>query len=226
MLGLLVCAVVLVRCWSCVRVVVVRSGVFVSLREFFDSGNSVRSLEVAVEFLKNLACDERVVEFIVNEGFLVRIVELLSCGVLGVRVQCAKAVFRLGCNAKARKELGELGCIGPLIGMLDGKAVEEKQAAVKALSVILVCSGNRRIYRKEERGIVSVVQLLDPSIPNFDKKYPVSILMSLSHSKKCRKQMVNSGALLFLQKLVEMEVEGAKKLQESIGRAKLWGVFG
>ncbi|GJV73598.1 vacuolar protein 8 [Tanacetum coccineum] len=199
MLGLFVCAVVLVRCWSCVRVVVVRSGVFVSLREFFDSGNSVRSLEVAVEFLKNLACDERV---------------------------CVKAVFRLRCNAKARKELGELGCIGPLIGMLDGKAVKEKQADVKALSVILVCSGNRKIYQKEERGIVSIVQLLDPSKPNFDKKYHVSILMSLSHSKKCHKQMVNSGALLFLQKLVEMEVEGAKKLQESIGRAKLWGVFG
>ncbi|PWA87804.1 hypothetical protein CTI12_AA126680 [Artemisia annua] len=208
------------------KVVVVRSGVFVSLRGFFDSGYSVRSLEVAVEFLKNLACDERVVEFIVNEGFLVRIVELLSCGVLGVRVQCAKAVFRLGCNAKARRELGELGCIGPLIGMLDGKAIEEKQAAVRALSAILVCSGNRRIYRKEERGIVSVVQLLDPSIPNFDKKYPVSILMSLTHSKKCRKQMVNAGALLFLQKLVEMDVDGAKKLQETISRGKLWGVFG
>lgn len=43
---------------------VVRSGVFVSLRGFFNSGNSVRSLE-----------------FIVNVGCLVRIVELLSCGV-------------------------------------------------------------------------------------------------------------------------------------------------
>ena len=143
-----------------------------------------------------------------------------------MRIPCAKAVFRLGRNSKARRELGELGCIGPLIGMLDGKAIEEKQAAVRALSVILICSGNRRIYRKEERVIVSVVQLLDPSIPNFDNKYPVSILMSLTHSKKCRKQMVNAGALLFLQKLVEMDVDGAKKLQETIGRGKLWGVFG
>ena len=41
----------------------------------------MRSLAVVFEFLKNLAFDERVVEFIVNEGFLVRIVELLSCGV-------------------------------------------------------------------------------------------------------------------------------------------------
>lgn len=38
--------------------------------------------------------------------------------------------------AKVRRELGELGCIGPLIGMLDGKAIEDKQAAVRAFSVI------------------------------------------------------------------------------------------
>lgn len=71
--------------------------------------------------------------------------------------------------------------------------------------------------------IVSVVQLLDPSILNFDNKYPVSILMSLTHSKKCRKQMPNAGASL---KLLDMDVDGAKKLQETIGRGKLWGVYG
>ncbi|PWA96894.1 hypothetical protein CTI12_AA035160 [Artemisia annua] len=101
-------------------------------------------------------------------------------------------------------------------------AVEEKQAAVIALSFILIYLGNRRIYRKEERVILSVDQLLDHFIPNSDKKYPLSILMSLSHSKECRKQMVNTGALLFLQKLGEMDVDGAKKLQETIGRRKLY----
>ncbi|KAK1433961.1 hypothetical protein QVD17_10879 [Tagetes erecta] len=207
------------------KLLIARKGVIDSLKSFWDSAPAVRSLEVAVEFLKNLASDERLVETIISDDFIHRIVNVLSCGVLGVRVQSAKAIYRLSCNAKARKELGENGCIQPLITMLDGKAVEEKQAASKALSAILICSGNRRIYRKEQRGIVSAVQLLDPSILNLDKKYPVSILMSLTHSKKCCKLMVNSGALLHLPKLVEMEVEGAKKLQEIIGRGKLWGVF-
>ncbi|KAI3521075.1 hypothetical protein L1887_10534 [Cichorium endivia] len=207
------------------KLLIVRKGAIDSLRTFWDSAPSVRSLEVAVEFLKNLASDERLVDYIITDDFLQRIIDVLSCGVLGVRLQSAKAIYRLACNAKSRKELGEQGCIPPLIAMLDGKAIEEKQAASKALSAILIYTGNRRIYRKEQRGIVSAVQLLDPSIPNLDKKYPVSILMSLTHSKKCRKQMVNSGALLQLQKLVEMEVEGARKLQETIGRGKLWGVF-
>nr|XP_043615430.1 uncharacterized protein LOC122587355 [Erigeron canadensis] len=207
------------------KLLVYKKGVFDSLKTFWDSAPGVSNLEVAVEFLKILAYDERLVECIVSADFVPRIVSVLSCGVLGVRVQAAKAVFRLGVNAKARKELGEFGCIPPLIAMLDGKAVEEKLAAAKALSVILICSGNTRIFKKEQRGIVSVVQLLDPSIPNLDNKYPVAILMCLIHSKKCRKQMVNSGALLYLQKLVEMEVDGAKKLHETIGRGKLFGVF-
>ncbi|MFS7917951.1 hypothetical protein Hanom_Chr03g00195221 [Helianthus anomalus] len=45
---------------------------------------------------------------------------------------------------------------------------------------------------------------LDPLITNLDMKYPVSIMLSLTHSKKCRKQMVKSGALLHLEKLVAM----------------------
>ena len=65
--------------------------------------------------------------------------------------------------------------------MLDGKAVEEKEAAAKALAVIMSYAGSRRIFRKEGRGIVSAVQLLDPSVKNLDKKNPVSILLSLVH---------------------------------------------
>ncbi|KAJ0752120.1 hypothetical protein HanPI659440_Chr09g0320691 [Helianthus annuus] len=49
--------------------------------------------------------------------------------------------------------------------------------------------------------------------------------MSLTHSKKCRKQIVDSGGLVYVQKLVEMEVDGAKKLQETISHGKLRGVF-
>ncbi|KAL8252189.1 hypothetical protein R6Q59_035882 [Mikania micrantha] len=109
--------------------------------------------------------------------------------------------------------------------MLDGKSTQEIEAAAKALSIILIYTENRRIYKKYQRGIVSAVHLLDPSVTNLDKKYPILILISLSGSKKCRKLMVKSGALLHLEKLVTMEVEGAKNLQEAIGCGKFWGVF-
>ncbi|EEF22076.1 hypothetical protein RCOM_2083150 [Ricinus communis] len=61
--------------------------------------------------------------------------------------------------------------------MLDGKAVEEKEAAAKALSNLVL------------------------------------------------KQMIAAGASVHLKKLVEMDVEGAKKLLDGLGRGKIWGVF-
>ncbi|PPS14200.1 hypothetical protein GOBAR_AA06365 [Gossypium barbadense] len=164
-------------------------------------------------------------EALIAEDFIPRLESALNCGVLAVRIAAARAVYVLGFNSKTRKEMGECGCTIALIKMLDGKAVEEKEAAAMALSSLLLYTGNRKVFRNDERGIVNAVQLLDPWIQNLDKKYLVSILSELVSSKNCRKQMVAAGACVYLQKLVEMNVEGAKKLLESLGRGKIWGVF-
>ncbi|CAA6660009.1 unnamed protein product [Spirodela intermedia] len=123
------------------------------------------------------------------------------------------------------KEMGEVGCIPPLVRSLEAKSSEEKEAAARALVSLLTVSENRRIFKKEERGIPSAVQLLDPVLPNVDKKVTVELLASLSHSSKCRKRMVEAGACGFLQRLLEMEVDGAKKLLEVLGKGKIWGVL-
>ncbi|CAI9113171.1 OLC1v1013728C1 [Oldenlandia corymbosa var. corymbosa] len=209
------------------KLLIAREGVIESLKNYWDSVNSVQSLEVAIVMVQILSSCPLIVEIIVENGFLNRVTGVLNCGVLGVRVAAAKAIYEMAYNTRTRKELGELGCISSLSRMLDGKAVEEKEAAAKALSNLLNYVGNRRIFRKEEKGIISAVQLLDPLVQNLDKKYPVLVLSSLVHSKKCRKQMVGAGACSHLQKLVELnnDVDGAKKLFDSLDRGKLWGVF-
>lgn len=207
------------------KLFVAKEGGIECLKNFWDSASSDRSLEVAVDLLRQLASRQPIAEVLVSDGFIPRLVGVLNCGVLGVRIAAARAVYELGFCSKARKEFGECGCIAALTKMMDGKAVEEKEAAAKALSVLVLHTANRKIFKKEEKGLVSAVRLLDPSIQNLDKKYPVSILASLVHSKKCRKQMVSAGASAYLQKLVEMDVEGSKKLLESFGRGKIWGAF-
>ncbi|XVF08630.1 hypothetical protein REPUB_Repub07fG0019400 [Reevesia pubescens] len=207
------------------KLLIVKEGGIECLKNFWDSCPHLKSLEVAVELVRQLASFPVIAEALVADDFISRLVAVLNCGVLGVRIAAARAVYELGFNSKTRKELGECGCTVALIKMLDGKAVEEKEAAAMALSTLMLYSGNRKAFRKDERGIVNAAQLLDPLIQNLDKKYPVSILSELVHSKKCRKQMVAAGACMYLQKLVEMNVEGAKKLLESLGRGKIWGVF-
>ncbi|KAJ9163942.1 hypothetical protein P3X46_023563 [Hevea brasiliensis] len=208
------------------KILVVKEGGLDCLRTFWDSAPPVRSLEVAADLLRHLASSQVIAEVLVSDdGFIHRLVAVLNCGVMAVRIAAARAVYELGSNTKTRKEMGECGIIVPLIKMLDAKAVEEKEAAGKALSNLVLYAGNRRIFRKDEMGIVSAVPLLDPLIQNLDKKYPVSLLASLVHSKKCRKQMIAAGACVHLKKLVEMDVAGAKKLLDGLGRGKIWGVF-
>ncbi|CAH8305976.1 unnamed protein product [Eruca vesicaria subsp. sativa] len=204
---------------------IVREGGIKCLKSFWDSVSDAKSIEVGVMLLKNLALCPIVREVVISEGFIPRLVQVLSCGVLGVRIAAAEAVSALGFCSKSRKEIGESGGIGALIDMLDGKAMEEKEAASKALSTLLVCTSNRKIFKRSDKGILSLVQLLDPKIMKLDRRYTISALELLVTSKKCRKQVVAAGACLHLQKLVEMDVEGATKLAENLARSKIWGVF-
>lgn len=209
------------------RVLAVKEGGVECLKNYWDSVTMIQSLEVGVEMLRYLAMTGPIDEVLVGEGFVGRVIGVLNCDVLTVRIAAARAVYAMGLNGgnKTRKEMGECGCVPSLIKMLDGKGVEEKESAAMALSVLLQHPFNRRIFRKDERGIVSAVHLLNPALVNLDKKYPVSVLVSLLHSKTCRKQMVAAGACVYTQKLVELDIPGSKKLLDGLGRGKIWGVF-
>ncbi|CBI15733.3 unnamed protein product, partial [Vitis vinifera] len=136
------------------KLLVAREGGIQCLKNFWDSVGAVGSLEIAAEFLRHLALCPSIAEVLVSDGFIGRLMVLLNCGVVGVRIAAAKAVDALGFSTKSRKEMGECGCIPPLVGMLDGKSIEEKAAAAKALSNLMLYVGNRKIFRKDERGIV------------------------------------------------------------------------
>ncbi|KAL1566464.1 hypothetical protein AAHA92_02071 [Salvia divinorum] len=207
------------------KLLVAREGGIRTINDIWNSAPTAQCLEVVVEMVRAMATCPNIAEFLVADGFLSRLVGVLSCGILGVRIAAAKALSHLAYNTKTRKELGDMGCIPHLVSMLDGKAVEEREAAAELLSNLMNYVGNRRIFSKEDKGIVCAVQLLNPSLNTLDKKHVMSILGSLLHSKKCQKQIVAAGASAHLQKLVEADIEGAKKLLDSLGRGKLWGVF-
>ncbi|XP_051148137.1 ARM REPEAT PROTEIN INTERACTING WITH ABF2-like [Andrographis paniculata] len=204
-----------------------REGGIESLTNFWDcTAPSVHSLEVAVTLIRILSTSPIIADVLLSRAFLDRVVRLLSCGVLGVRIAAARALPEMAYNSKLRKELGAMGCISLLVGMLDGKAVEEREAAAMALLELISYAPNRRILRKEEKGIICIVQLLDPSVKDLNREYPLSILSAIVHDKKCRKMAVVAGARLHLQKLVDANVAGAKKVLDGLRGGGPWGVFG
>ncbi|XP_062112663.1 uncharacterized protein LOC133823831 [Humulus lupulus] len=207
------------------KLVVSKEGGIQCLKSFWDGAPTIQSIEVSIELLKNLASCRSIGEALVSEGFLAKLVGVLSCGVASVRLAAAGAICELSFSSKARKEVGEVGVIPPLIGMLEAKSSEEKEMAAQALAILMLYAGNRKLFLKEDKALECTVQLLGPSIINFDKKYLISVLNSIVNSSKCRKEIVDSGAFDHLPKLIDMEVDGAKKLNESLHRNNSWSVF-
>lgn len=180
------------------------------------------NLEGAIGLLRHLASFRYIAEIITNNGFVPFVVSALDSTKLKVRIEAARAIAELAVTGRIVKEICE--SIPKLVRMLEGKVSEEREASVKALSYLMHVSGYRRIFRKDEGGIVNVVQLLDPLVGDVEKKYPVSVLLSLSQSRKCRKQMVLAGACGYLRGSLATQVE-AKKLLECLGRGRILGVF-
>nr|CAD1820118.1 unnamed protein product [Ananas comosus var. bracteatus] len=79
---------------------------------------------------------------------------------------------------------------------------EEKEAALKALGSLIAFTAYRRLFKKDEKGIVNVVQLLDPLVTNVEKKHAVSVLLASS----------DGGG-------------GGKEASRDFGEGKILGVF-
>uniref|UniRef100_A0A0D3HMA0 Protein HGH1 homolog n=1 Tax=Oryza barthii TaxID=65489 RepID=A0A0D3HMA0_9ORYZ len=130
-------------------------------------------------------------------------------------------------------------CVGDEPGLAPAFGLLRNMASFRYIAEIAVsasfvdhrqgrhASGYRKLFKKEEQGIVNVVQLLDPSTARggVDARFPVSVLLAVSPSRRCRKQMVAAGACGFLQALLAAEVDGAKKLADCLARGKMLGVF-
>uniref|UniRef100_A0A5B7AC84 DUF7032 domain-containing protein n=1 Tax=Davidia involucrata TaxID=16924 RepID=A0A5B7AC84_DAVIN len=206
-----------------------------NLRRSVISEGGIRSLltyldgplpqESAVGALRNLVGSISM-EVLVSLGLLPRLVHVLGSGSLGAQQAAASAICRV-CNTSAemKKLVGEAGCIPLVVKMLEAKTNSAREVAAQTISSLLTLSQNCREVKRDDKSVPNLVLLLDPSPQNTAKKYAVSCLASLSSSKKCKKLMISYGAIGYLKKLAEMDIQGAKKLLKRLERRKLRSLF-
>ncbi|XP_044949578.1 U-box domain-containing protein 11-like [Hordeum vulgare subsp. vulgare] len=203
-----------------------QAGALACVKDFLDSCRGDEpGLAPAFGLLRNMASFRLIAEIAMSASFISHVVAALGSDNTSTRTEAAMALAEL-CNVggKAREEVGD--AMPRLVWMLEAKAVAERDAAARALASLVAASGSyRKLFGKEEMGIVNVVRLLDPAVRGGDKRFPVAVLLAVSRSRRCRKQMVAAGACGFVQALLAAEVDGAKKLSECLGRGKMLGVF-
>uniref|UniRef100_A0A453M9J8 Armadillo repeat-containing domain-containing protein n=1 Tax=Aegilops tauschii subsp. strangulata TaxID=200361 RepID=A0A453M9J8_AEGTS len=204
-----------------------QAGALACVKDFLNSCRGDEpGLAPAFGLLRNMASFRLIAEIAVSATFLSHVVAALGSDEANTRTEAAMALAEL-CHISSGKARGEVGDAMPrLVWMLEAKAVAERDAAARALATLVAASSSyRALFRKEEMGIVNVVRLLDPAVRGGDKRFSVSVLLGVSQSRRCRKQMVAAGACGFVQALLAAEVDGAKKLSECLGRGKMLGVF-
>ncbi|XP_017219783.1 protein CELLULOSE SYNTHASE INTERACTIVE 1 isoform X1 [Daucus carota subsp. sativus] len=178
----------------------------------------------AVGALRNLIGSVSV-DNLVSADLIPRLVQVLKSGSLNAQKAAATAICRVCSSIEMKKMIGEAGCIPLLVKMLDAKSDSAKEIAAQAISSLMTLPRNCRELKQNDKALLSLVQLLEPSPQNTAKKYAVSCLVSISSSKKCKKLMISYGAIGYLKKLSEMDIPGAKKLLERLERKKLRSLF-
>ncbi|XP_004956345.2 uncharacterized protein LOC101755198 [Setaria italica] len=115
-------------------------------------------------------------------------------------------------------------CIGTLVKMMEvAKPATVQESAGRALLALLTLKSNRKVFVRDEKNVMRLVQMLDPRNEEIDKKYPVSIFLALAMGggNGTRRRLMDAGSCQHLQKLADAEVPGAKKALQRISNNRL-----
>ncbi|KAF2305106.1 hypothetical protein GH714_001815 [Hevea brasiliensis] len=201
-----------------VRQLVVREGGIRALVHLLDPkiSSTYKFREIALRAIENLCFSSKsCINILTNYGFLDQLLFFLRNGDVSIRELALKVSFKLsGTSEEAKKAMGDTGFMSEFVRFLDAKSFEVREMASEALTGMVSVPKNRKIFVQDDRNIGFLLQLLDQEEANSsgNKKFLISILISLTSSNNGRRKIVNSGYLKNIEKLAEAEVSDAKRL--------------
>ncbi|XP_057417158.1 uncharacterized protein LOC130711510 [Lotus japonicus] len=218
-----------------VRQMVVREGGIRALLRLLDPkwSNSSKTREIAMRAVENLCfSSSSSVSILISYGFVDQLLYYLRNGEVSILELALKVAFSLsGTSEEAKKAMGDAGFMSELVKFLNAKSFEVREMAAEALSAIVMVPRNRKRFVQDDHNIALLLQLLDPNEGNSgNKKFLISILMSLTNCNSGRKKIVSSGYAKNIDKLAEAEGSSdakrlVKKLSTNRFRSMLNGIW-
>uniref|UniRef100_A0A2P2ISA3 Armadillo/beta-catenin repeat family protein n=1 Tax=Rhizophora mucronata TaxID=61149 RepID=A0A2P2ISA3_RHIMU len=204
-----------------VRQLIVQEGGIRALVRMLDPkySSTVKSREVALRAIENLCFSSASsIALLVNYGFMDQLLFLIQNGEALVQELAMKVASRLsGTSEETKRTMGDAGFMPEFVRFLDAKSFEVREMAAEALSGMVLVPKNRKRFVQDDGNISSLLQLLDQEGVNSDnRKFLLSILMSLTSCNSGRTKIANSGYLKTIEKLAEAEVSDAKRLVKKL----------
>ncbi|KAE9607177.1 hypothetical protein Lal_00025720 [Lupinus albus] len=194
---------------------------------------SSKTREIAMRAVENLCFSSSTcVSILMSYGFVDQLLYYVKNGEVSIQELSLKVAFRLcGTSEEAKKAMGDAGFMAELVKFLSAKSFEVREMAAEALSSMVMVPKNRKRFVQDDNNIALLLQLLDPEEGNSgNRKFLISILMSLTSCTSGRKKIVSSGYAKNIEKLAEAEVSSdakrlVKKLSANRFRNMLSGIW-
>ncbi|XP_050214011.1 uncharacterized protein LOC126665297 [Mercurialis annua] len=214
-----------------IRQLVVKEGGIRALVHVLDPkiASSYKSREIALRAIQNLCFSSvNCINILMSYGFIDQLLFFLRNGDVSVQELALKVASRLcGKSEEAKKLMGDSGFMSEFIKFLDAKSFEVREMASEALTSMISVAKNRKRFVQDDRNIGLLLKLLDQEEVNSgnNKKFLISILISLTSSHSGRRKIVNSGYLKNIEKLAEAEVSDAKRLVKKLSTNRFRSMF-
>ncbi|XP_044497444.1 vacuolar protein 8-like [Mangifera indica] len=216
------------------RQLVIREGGIRSLMQVLDpkSSFSSKTRETALRAIEKLCfCSLDSVNILRNYGFMEVLLYFLQKGDVSIQELALQVAFRLcGTSEETKKAMGDAGFMAEFVRLLDAKSFEVRKMAIQALSSMVSIPKNRKRFVQDDQNIGLLLQLLDQEDESSgNKKFLLSILMSLTSCNSARRKIATSGYLKNIEKLAQAEVFEAKRLVRKLStnrfRSMLSGIW-
>ncbi|XP_015956267.1 protein ARABIDILLO 1 [Arachis duranensis] len=190
---------------------------------------SYKTREISIRAIENLFFSPlSSVSALISYGFVDSLLYYVRNGEVSIQELALKVAFRLsGTSEEAKKSMGDAGFMAELVKFLNAKSFEVREMAAEALSGLVMLPKNRKRFVQDDHNIALILQLLDPEEGNSgNKKYLISILMSLTSCNSGRKKIVSSGYAKNIEKLADAQVSSdAKKLAKKLSTNRFRSLF-
>ncbi|XP_051152103.1 protein CELLULOSE SYNTHASE INTERACTIVE 1-like [Andrographis paniculata] len=198
------------------------------LLQLFHECSTADTLESVLGAISSVSASDASYRYLSRSNlFVLRISELVKHGNL-VRLQHMAASLLAKLPISDGTKMGIAGCMSCLMKLMETvKPDGIQEVGAKALISLLSVKANRKELVRDEKSVMRLVQMLDPKNDAVSKKFPVAVVAAImgGGSQSCRKKLVEAGAYGHLQRLVDMDVAGAKKALQRLSGNRLTSIF-
>lgn len=167
------------------------------------------------------------INLLLGHGFMDQLLFFLQKGEILIQELALKISLRLcGSSEETKKAMGDAGFMPALIRLLHAKSFEVREMAAELLSSMVLVSRNRRKLVQEDSNIGMLLQLLESEEGSSgNRKFLLSILMSLTSCNSGRRKIVHSGYMKNIEKLAEADVSDAKRIVKKLSTNRIRTIF-